>query len=156
MAIRVEYLADHPAAAPLLAAWHHAEWAGLLPGWTPEHALAELRTHTGRRQVPTTLVALEGDSVLGSASLLAADLAGWEHLTPWLASVYVVPGRRRAGLGRLLVGRAAEVARDLGFPALFLWTAGQRGFYERMGWAAIAQARQGGAAVAVMRRELGG
>jgi predicted N-acetyltransferase YhbS len=155
MLTRVEYLADRLEAAPVLAGWHHREWGDLLPGWSPEQALAELRTHTGRRQVPTTFVAVEDDRLLGSASLLVADLDGWEHLTPWVASVYVVPERRGHGIGRQLVFRAVEEAAALGIVAVYLWTAGQQAYYARMGWEFVEWAECHGRAVALMRRQTG-
>jgi predicted N-acetyltransferase YhbS len=155
MLTRIEYLADRPAAAPVLAGWHHREWAELLPGWSLDQAVAELRSHTGRRQIPTTLVAVAGDQVLGSASLVVADLDGWERLSPWLASVYVLPQWRGRGIGGRLVTRAVEEARGLGVPVLYLWTAGQQGYYARLGWEFAAWAECHNRAVAVMRRVTG-
>jgi predicted N-acetyltransferase YhbS len=153
--MRIAYLADHPGAAPLLAAWHHDEWQALLPGWTREQALAELRSHTGRRQVPTTLVAVAGDRVVGSASLLVADLDGWEHLSPWVASVYVLPEYRGAGVGRRLVARAVEEARALGVAEVYLFTAGQEAYYARLGWSPLARTRHHGNDVVIMRLPTG-
>ena len=57
--MQIEYLTDHLNLASLLAAWHYREWASLLPDWSLEEALRELQSHTGRRQIPTTLVAVE-------------------------------------------------------------------------------------------------
>jgi N-acetylglutamate synthase-like GNAT family acetyltransferase len=151
----IEYLADHPGAAPLLAAWHYGEWKELLPDWTLERALTELQSHTGRRQIPTTFVAVEQGQVVGSASLLADDLDGWEHLTPWVASVYVLGEWRGRGLGRLLVGRAVEEARALGVPKVYLFTAGQEGYYARLGWSEFARARHHRHEVVIMRRATG-
>ena len=149
--MRIDYLADHLHLAPTLAAWHHAEWAGLLPGWTYGVALADLRSHTGRRQIPTTVVALDGETVIGSASLLADDLDDWKHLRPWLASVFVVPELRGRGVGRQLVARVLEEARGLGEPAVYLWTARQRMYYERLGWSVLEQSLLHGRAVTIMR-----
>src|SRR5438105_9107481 len=111
--MRIEYLADHLELASQLACWHAREWADLLPGWTAAQAEAELRTHTQRRGIPTTFVALAEGRALGSASLLVADLEGWEELSPWLASVYVAPECRDCGVGSRLVGRAVAEATDL-------------------------------------------
>jgi hypothetical protein len=74
--MQLEYLADHPEFVAVLSAWHHAEWARYYTSWPLEHVTAELRGHTGRRQVPTTVVAVEDGRPLGSASLIAADLDG--------------------------------------------------------------------------------
>lgn len=155
MTIRIEYLSDHLDAAPLLARLHHDEWKDLLPNWTLDQALAELRTHTGRRQLPTTLVALNDDGVIGSASLFAEDLDGWEHLSPWMGSVYVLPTYRGQGIGRRLVRCAADEAKALEFPSLFLWTAGQQDFYRSLGWHDVATTRLDAVVVTIMRVEFG-
>jgi predicted N-acetyltransferase YhbS len=154
-AVQIDYLADHPALAPVLAGWHHREWADLLPGWTRAQAEAELRSHTGRCQVPTTFVAVEGGQPLGSASLLAADLPGWEHLSPWLASVFVVPECRGRGLGRRLVGRVVEEARVLGLPTVYLYTAGQAAYYQGLGWGPWQVTEHRGRPVTILFRPTG-
>jgi predicted N-acetyltransferase YhbS len=153
--MHIDYLADHPDAAPLLAAWHHDEWKDLLPGWTHEQALAELRSHTGRRQIPTTFVAVDQGRVVGSASLLTADLDGWEHLSPWVASVYVTPERRGMGIGRRLIARAVQEAAALGVPEVYLFTAGQETYYARLGWSPLTRTRHHAHEVLIMGRLTG-
>jgi GNAT superfamily N-acetyltransferase len=152
MEVRIDYLADHPGMAPLLASWHYQEWADLLPDWSLVEALGELQSHTGRRQIPTTLVAVERDRPLGSASLVQADLDGWDHLSPWVASVFVTPWFRGRGLGRRLVGRAVEEAQALGVGIVYLFTAGQAGYYEKLGWERWQPALHHGRQVLIMRR----
>jgi predicted N-acetyltransferase YhbS len=154
--MRIDYLADHLEMAPLLAAWHHQEWAALLPDWSFAQALADLQSHTGRRQIPTTLVAVEDGRPVGSASLLAADLDGWDHLSPWLASVFVVPEHRGRGLGRQLVSRVVEEARELGVAVVYLFTAGQAGYYQRLGWEPWQVTEHHGREVVIMRHRLPG
>jgi len=128
--MQIDYLADQMEAAELLAGWHHAEWRES----TLEETAAELRSHTGRRQIPTTFVALDHGRVMGSASLLVADLVGWEHLSPWLASVFVAPDFRGKGVGRALVSRAVDDAQQLGIRKLYLYTAGASDYYAQFGW----------------------
>jgi predicted N-acetyltransferase YhbS len=153
---RIDYLADHPEWAPLLADWHYQEWRTLMPEWSHAEAVAELRRHTERCRIPTTFVIIEDDRPLGSVSLLEADLDGWEHLTPWLASLYVVPRRRRQGLGKALLARALEEAVALGVAHVYLFTAGQQEYYERLGWSAWRRTEHAGQEVVIMRRTLGG
>ena len=148
--MQIDYLADHLEMAPFLAAWHFQEWEALLPEWSFAQALAELQSHTGHRQIPTTFVAVEDGQPLGSASLLEADLDGWTHLTPWLASVYVHPQRRGRGLGKLLVARVIEEARALAVPTVYLFTAGQQSYYEQLGWAPLERVKHHHSEVVIM------
>jgi predicted N-acetyltransferase YhbS len=150
----IEYLADNMHFAPQLAAWHHAEWRRHYASWTMEQAEAQLRSHMGHCRIPTTFVALEEGCVLGSVSLLEADLDGHEHLSPWLASLFVIPAKRGRGLGKMLVARVVQEASNLGFPALYLWTPGQQAYYERLHWECIAHTLHRDGEIAIMRRTL--
>jgi len=147
--MQIEYLADHLDAVSLLADWHHGEWNE----FSFEATAGELRTHTGRRQIPTTFVAIDKGRVIGSTSLLIADLIGWEHLTPWVASVFVVPDCRGRGVGRALVEYAVREARLIGVPSIYLFTAGKEAYYARLGWSPVERARYRSKEIVIMRRK---
>jgi N-acetylglutamate synthase-like GNAT family acetyltransferase len=149
--MEIDYLADHLELVPILAEWHHAEWTE----FTLETTAVELRTHTGRRQIPTTFVAIEDGRVIGSTSLLVADLVGWEHLTPWVASVFVAPAYRRRGIARALMERAVHEARLMGIPSVYLFTASKEAYYARLGWSPFERALYRAKEIVIMRRILG-
>lgn len=149
------YLADHPALAPVLARWHHAEWGALIRDWPLELAEAELRSHTRRRALSTTIVALEGEVPVGSASLLEEDLPDMPPLSPWLASVYVVPGRRNRGIGGKLIDRVVEEASALGVGRLYLYTTTARPYYESRGWQVLQPMAAHGHEGVIMHLDLG-
>jgi predicted N-acetyltransferase YhbS len=148
--VQIESLASHPEWAELLAHWHVAEWHWLYDGWTPEIAAADLRQHSDPDRIPTTLVAVAGGEPVGSVSLLEHDLAGWEHLTPWLASLYVRPDQRGRGIGKQLVRRAVAEARRMKVAELYLFTPAHREYYAALAWRTVAQAIAAGQAVTVM------
>jgi predicted N-acetyltransferase YhbS len=148
--MEIDYLADHMHWAPLLARWHHREWGGLLPDWTAEHALAELQSHSGRTGIPTTLIACDGDELLGSVSLVPEDAPGLADATPWLASLYVAPVHRGRGIGSALVRRAVAEAARLGVARLHLYTPHHEDFYRALGWQPMARLHLGGCAVSVL------
>jgi predicted N-acetyltransferase YhbS len=85
--------------------------------------------------------------------LLEADLDGWDHLSPWVASVFVTPEFRGRGLGRELVSRVVEEAKALGVTAVYLFTAGQAGYYQKLGWEPWQLAEHHGRDVLIMRRQ---
>jgi predicted N-acetyltransferase YhbS len=152
--VQIESLSCHPEWADLLAEWHVAEWYWLHLGWTPEIAAADLRRHSDPDHIPTTLVAVKGGEPVGSVSLLEQDLAGWEHLTPWLASLYVRSDCRGRGIGRQLVGQAVAEGRRMKVAELYLFTPAHREFYAALGWSTVTQAEVAGQTVIVMSLRL--
>src|SRR5439155_10150697 len=110
-------------------------------------------SHDDPDRVPTTLVAVsEDDGLLGSVSLVLDDLPGFERLSPWLASLYVRPDRRGAGLGGRLLEAAVAEARRLGVHRLYLFTPEHEGYYASRGWSVVERASAGGQPVPIMSR----
>ncbi|MEZ5216406.1 MAG: GNAT family N-acetyltransferase [Ilumatobacteraceae bacterium] len=143
--IEIVELCDHPEVGPLLARWHAAEWSHLYDEWDEDAARTEFASMSQPGRVPTTYVAFEGrrrdlGAVLGSISIVETDdLAGFEHLTPWLASLYIREDRRGSGVGSLLVAHLVEQARRMSLTRLHLFTAGQEAYYAAKGWEVLAR-----------------
>jgi N-acetylglutamate synthase-like GNAT family acetyltransferase len=111
--------------------------------WKPRgHPLDDvagrLRENINDTSIPFALVAHDGKAFLGTASVIASDLAERPQLTPWVAAVWVEPQARRRGVGAALVNRATLDCFALGVRRAHLCARPQRsGFYERLGWTAI-------------------
>ncbi|MEK7486152.1 MAG: GNAT family N-acetyltransferase, partial [Planctomycetota bacterium] len=131
--MRIEYLADHPEWITPLAQWHFQEWGKQLSPWTFEEARAELHSHQ-KKTIPTTFIALNENSLLGSASLLIEDVPEWKTLSPWLASVFVAPEYRSQGIGKKLVQQIEAEAKDLKVKELYLFTFDHEKYYLKMAW----------------------
>lgn len=140
--MHITYLADHLHHVPQLATWHHAQWGHIGTGNSVARRAVRLHGEANYQKVPTTVIAQEGDVLLGSASLIANDLHSHPHLTPWLASVYVTADRRRAGIGSALVQRIMAEARELGYEKLYLVTEDAQSFYAKLGWFIQEEVRQ--------------
>jgi len=132
--MQIDYLSNHPVFIPALAAWQHAMWGKLAPGSTVAQRVERLTNHVGKPAIPTTVVAFDGETVFGSASLVQNDLMSHPHLTPFLASVYVGESFRRQGIASALVERIIADARRLGVGKLYLITPDQQALYARLGW----------------------
>lgn len=130
----IAYLCDRMSLAPLLAQAHVDAFGALLPDWTVAQAEEELRSHTRRRAIPTTLVAVEDDEWRGSVSLLQNDHDHLRQYSPWLASLVVRPEARRGGVGRALVSRCVAEAAALGVPTLYLYCTDAVDYYRALGW----------------------
>jgi predicted N-acetyltransferase YhbS len=131
-------LGDHLAWLPTLARWHHDQWGPLTGAGSLDEYTALLTKTAASRTVPSILVALDGDRLLGSATLLAADLPPRASLTPWLAQLFVDPARRRDGIGAALVRAILDRARACGHARVYLFTSGTLPeYYRRLGWREI-------------------
>jgi GNAT superfamily N-acetyltransferase len=88
--------------------------------------------------IPLALVAFEGEKFLGTASVIASDLAERPQLSPWVAAVWVETQARRRGVGAALVNRAVQDCFALGIGRVYLCARPQlSGFYEGLGWTAV-------------------
>ena len=152
--MRSEDLVDHAVLLETLAGGHHGEWSHLNPGDTVEKRVIRMREHLGRQQIPTTFIALDGETLLGSACLLADDMHQYRDLTPWLASVFVAPEHRSRGAGSAVVQRVVEEARALGIKMLYLYTPDRESFYARMGWTVRERTDYMGVDVVIMQLSL--
>jgi GNAT superfamily N-acetyltransferase len=111
--IRAMTASDHPAVLRLVSA---------LPEWFDEHARGiSIPTDI---QHQTGFVAVSGAEVVGFINLYVAD--GRLHIG-WLG---VAPRAHRQGVGRLLLERAEEHARELGIAELATYTLGDSVDYE--------------------------
>lgn len=119
---RIELLADHPQAIPILKSWFEDEWAPYYGPEGPGDAERDLRESCNRNELPIGLVALSGDVVCGTAALKKVSVTTHTHLTPWLAALLVGAGFRRRGVGEQLIAAVEETARKLGFASIYVGT----------------------------------
>ena len=128
-------LGDHVVCLPTLARWHWDQWGLLTGARSLDEYIASLTKVATSRTVPSLLVAMDGDHLLGSASLLASDLPPRADLTPWLAQLFVEPTGRRDGVGAALVHAILDRARACGYDRVYLFTSGTLPeYYRRLGW----------------------
>ena len=150
--MRIVPLASRLDLADTLARWHHGEWHHLYADWTFERCLAELRAQVDADRLPTTLLALEGETLLGSVSLVLDDLPGREELSPWLASLYVPLEHRSRGVGGKLVEAAVTEAHRLGVTQLYLFTPRHESYYAARGWSVLERTSTAGQLIVIMTR----
>lgn len=107
-------------------------------GFPREHIAAGLTANMADTPVPFALVAHDVERFLGTASVIASDLAERPRLTPWVAAVWVEEDARKHGVGKALVDRATDDCFSLGEQRVYLCArARMAGFYEGIGWTMI-------------------
>lgn len=128
----IGFLADHPQLEPIVGDWLHETWFRKL-GLTRSQTDLEIRHRLQTNRVPLSIVAIRGEMVVGTASLVYDWPPAGEKIV-CLAGVYVLPQARQQHVGRRLCRWAAEEARRLGLSSLGLYTTDRASFYGRLGW----------------------
>ncbi|RTR05897.1 GNAT family N-acetyltransferase [Halomonas nitroreducens] len=137
-----------------LAGWAHAEWGHLHPGRDLAAAIGHFRADCGPAGVPSVFAAMHGEQPVGMASLVVDDMSDRRELTPWLASVYVLPDWRGRSIASRLVCRVEEEARAHGVERCYLYTPDQQALYRRLGWQDVEERDYRGETVTIMQRDL--
>ena len=113
-------------------------------GWWKErdfpldYIAGRLQENMTASPIPLALVAHRGDTFLGTASVIAADLEDRPQYSPWVAAVWVDPKYRMQEIGSGLVARAVEETFALNIRRVYLCAVKERRrFYTRQGWAPI-------------------
>lgn len=132
--MKVALLVDHPQHVTTVARWIFGEWGHQSPNATLENIEERFRTHLNRKEIPLTILAMEGETPIGTASLIFHDLSRRQDLSPWLAAVYVLPNHRGQGVGSKLVKVIELMAAQLDVEILYLFTPDHEAFYTRRGW----------------------
>ena len=148
--MHIEYLANHQSKLSQLAGWHFNEWGYLKPNETLEERTARLKGCCGQNEIPTVVIGLLGNSLCGSAMLVANDMESKPELTPWLAGVYIAPEYRCKGYGYALINRIAQEAAALNVSTLYLYTPDAEEYYQNIGWLVEERCQYRGATVSVM------
>lgn len=149
----IRELADFPQWIPTISTWFHGEWRELLGARSVTEIEAGLAKWIARDSIPTALVAVAGEEVVGTVALKAREFEQFGD-TPWLAGLFVVPQYRKAGVGMLLLRAAEKKAVSMGIHKLYLYTPCAQRFYQTLGWQARQELTVHGAAVTVMEKML--
>lgn len=147
-------LNDKPEHLVQLARWHQAEWGHLDPARSLEERVEFMRSQLGDEAIPITFLAEQDDQIMGSASLVDADMDTHPELTPWLASVYVAPRYRNKGIATALVNRVMDHARECKVSRLYLFTPDRERLYARLGWKLFTREHYRGIPVSLMTFDL--
>lgn len=156
--LRIELLADHPEAIPVLERWFRREWAPYYGRRGPGDARRDLLASCNRNEPPMALVALAGDTVCGTAALEPESITTHPHLSPWLAALLVGTEFRRRGIAGELIAAVEDKARRLGFETIHAGTGEGSGTPEgalrRRGWQLVERAPYFVSEVCIFRKAL--
>jgi GNAT superfamily N-acetyltransferase len=148
-------LYDRRDAIPVVARWYYEEWGRDIPDNSAEKCAAWLAPLLNHDRAPLHLVAVEGPTVLGTATIKLREMDLFPEREHWLGGVFVAPEFRARGVAAALSRHALELAPSLGIAELYLQTDRlDGGLYAKVGFEALERAQNEGHEVLVMRKNL--
>ncbi len=124
-----------------VAEWLYLEWGMKTADSSLLTVHEKLKTFKNINKIPINYVAVKGDKLVGTFSLMLFDPPARRDLSPWLGSLYVEPTCRNHGIGTFLVDYAVAAARSFKIKKLYLCTSTQEQMYAKLGWKPIDEVR---------------
>jgi len=152
--MEITFLAEHREFIPLIAQWSYDEWSYLCPQRTLQDFADRIAQRANTDKIPLTLVACEGQELIGTACLTIHDMETRKELTPWLAGLFVAESWRNQGVGKRLIGAIETSAVELGVEQLYLYTPDAEDFYLKLGWKVMERTVYQGHPVVIMTKTL--
>ena len=150
--MQIDLLADRPADIDVLVSPMFEYWRRVPTDDTLEARRGRLQGHLNRTHLPMAWVAHDKGVVLGTAALRVTDLPGFDHLTPWLGGVFVLPEHQSRGIGAALCRHVESCAAQMGHAQLYLFTLDRQSLYKRLGWRCLLKGSWQGLDADVMTR----
>ncbi|MFK7923352.1 MAG: GNAT family N-acetyltransferase [Bacteroidia bacterium] len=148
-------LADRPQAIPILAKWYFEEWGHEVHDNSLEKEVSKLEQFLNRDKLPLSVVAMEGNQVVGAAQLKFREMSIYPEKEHWLGAVYVASTHRGKGIAAAIIQKSLSLANQHRITDLYLQTEHlDGGLYKRLGWEPIEQITYEEIEVLVMKKSL--
>ncbi len=132
--ISFDFIGRSPQHIPTVAQWHQSEWQHISPHLSTKLRIATYSNYLSQPTIPCCILATDGNTPLGSVSLVQSDMETRPELSPWLASLFVHPDWRQQGIATQLILHIQAIAKLCNIKRLYLFTPDQQEFYARRGW----------------------
>lgn len=152
--ILIKPLAAAPELMPVVQAWFQAEWPAYYGPGGRGVASRDVSAYCNIGSLPTGLLAFHDGEPCGFAALKREPFPTHRHLSPWTGAAYVVPPRRRQGVGDALLKALETEALKLGHTRLYCATATTDSLLIRCGWRLLEEVPHEGTRIGIYERAL--
>lgn len=155
--ITIKLLTHEPKVLQQLANYFTEEWYEHYGEGGKGNAYQDLLSFCQTEQsYPFALVALNADNEpVGMVAVKSQSIDEMAHLSPWIASGYVIPSLRGKGLGRLMAKELEKICKQKHIEEIFVGTATADSLLQRLDFEKIATANQSGHPVSIYRKVVG-
>lgn len=134
--ISFDFLKNHPHHIPELAQLMFDEWGQFYPNSSLEIISTWLHKTARQKGLPLTMLALDGEKLVGCAMVQNHELYREVGVTPWLGGLLVKNDYQHQGVGKNLHQWAIDYVESLGYQKLHLLAFNENiiEWYKNLGW----------------------
>lgn len=157
MTIQYGFLEEHPDYAEQLGEAIYYQWEEMYTrqGKSVSEVIETVKSRATSESIPCTMIALDGDTLLGSVTLKVNDFVDHPELSPWIAGVFVLPEHRGKGYGKGLVLHAEKIAsKKFDVKTTYLYTGSASGLYEKIGYTVFETVDRGDKVLTLMKKDI--
>lgn len=155
--MKLDYLANHEQAIPIIADWYYREWGHLKDGNTIDKVTVKLKNYLNKDKIPLIILAIEDADILGVSQLKYHEMDIYPEKEHWLGGVYVSEKHRGNKIAEKIIEKVVSDALSFGVYTLYLQTERlDGGLYSRLGWQPLKQVNYRGLDVLVMKNDIAG
>ena len=150
--LTIQPLAQARYLKPTVSHWLLTEW----PGWYGEGGPGDLNSDVtafaaSELRLPIGFVAFDEGIPAGFGALKAESIPSHRHLTPWAAAGFVLPERRRQGIGALLLQTMVAHAKAMGYEQVYCGTSTSVSLLHHAGWNVVEEIVHSGEPMVIFR-----
>lgn len=144
---------DSPALT-IAARWRYDTWLKD-DGYSLQDSIEQLQAVArGDRPREAGFIASFGSQPAGICLMVEEELNPLHDVSPWLASLFVVPEFRRGGVATRLIAAIEDHARIQGVEKLYLYTVDAEALYLKCGWQVVDRVLEHGNPLALLVEHL--
>ncbi len=128
--LKIELLADHHEALPVLKKLFETDWEPYYGAEGPGDAETDIKNSANRTELPIAVVAIVDDNICGTAALKMESVTTYPDYFPWLAGLLVAPSYRGQGIGEQLIIEIEKLAKKIGYQEIYVGTGEKSGMSE--------------------------
>lgn len=152
--LKIDPLADHPEAIPMLKQWFESEWGSYYGAYGGGNAEQDLIAYSNQSNLPIGMVAYLNGELCGIMAIKAQSIDARSHLSPWVAAGLVAPLHRRKGVGAHLLVAVEGIAKRLGYSRIYSGTSTAASLLERSNWHFMERIQYDGEDVSIYEKML--
>ena len=114
---------------------HFNHWVKFNPKMLRENTAFKFSELYTKEELPFGIAMLDNENkLIGFCVFKIENLRKYPVFSPWLSDLMIIEKYRKRGYGKLLVNKAENILRDLGYDTLYVWTDQAQDFYKKLGF----------------------